>query len=631
MGELLKRVSLILSVVCIVVTAFAQNKSEVRATWLTNVDSNVLSSDQNISEAMDYLASIGINVVFPVVYNKGYTLYPSTIMGNHFNASVLPNSPFVNRDFLDRLVIEAHRNGIEVIPWFEFGFSTSYSLNGGHILAKYPQWALKDNTGKLVVDNGFDWMSPINPEPQNFMISLITEVLDNYAVDGVQGDDRLPAMPVEGGYDSATVEIYKSEFFGAVPPTIFTNTDWMRWRADKLTQFLTRMRDSVKARGSNTILSVSPAPYYWGYAQLLQDSKSWVQQGLLDNVVPQLYQYNMSDFNYSLNTTWNDVGQYNPQAFTSGILARVGAYVVDTTFLGQMLNANRTKGANGECFFFYEALRANNNRIGLYLKNNFYQTPATLPYRNGKIWIPKATIANETDGTILKSGNWTEYLMAGFKGAIIRTSDTVNTAEIRYSFAVQNSAYYDVYTYRTPNTPWTKKANYTLYSDADSSTVTIDQSDLVKKGWFKLGTVYLSAGNKTALKLDNSQLESGKYLVADAAMLMINRKRSPDVVLGVDSKSIASANTVSNFDLSYNYPNPFNPSTKIQYRIPHKSNIELTVYDILGSKINTLVNEVQSPGNYTVVFDAKNLASGTYFYSLKIGNSTVTRKMILIK
>jgi uncharacterized lipoprotein YddW (UPF0748 family) len=627
----LRKIFKALTVVCITVVMFAQQKSEVRATWLTNVDSNVLSNDQNIADAMDYLASIGINVVFPVVYNKGYTLYPSTVMSSLFNAPVLPNSPFVNRDFLDRLVIEAHRNGIEVIPWFEFGFSTSYSLNGGHILAKFPSWALKDNTGALVVDNGFDWMSPINPEPQNFMLSLITEVLDKYNVDGVQGDDRLPAMPVEGGYDSATVAVYKAEHLGGTPPTDFNNTAWKQWRAGKLTQYLSRIRDSVKARNSNLILSVSPAPYYWGYNQLLQDSKSWVQQGLLDNVVPQLYQYNISDFNYAITTTWNDVGQYNPQVFTSGILAKVGTYVVDTTFLGQMMTASRTKGANGECFFFYEGLRANSNRVGTYIKNKFYQSPALLPYRNGKVWIPKASIVNETDAGVTQNGTWTEYLMKGYTGSIVRTGDTAAPADIRYQFTVQNAAFYDVYTYRTPNTPWTQKARYTIYSDTDSTSMLVDQSDLAKKGWYRLGTVYLSAGTKNVLRLDNSQLEPGRYLVSDAVMLMINRKRSPDVVLDVKEQFSFDAAAAEDFDLSHNFPNPFNPSTTIRYRVGERTRVTLSVYDILGKKIATLIDDVQSAGPHAVVFDAARVASGTYFYTLRAGTRSVTRKMILVK
>ena len=202
-------VSILLFFLC--VQLFAQQNQEFRATWLTNVDSYVLTTDASIVEAMNYLSSIGINVVFPVVYNKGYTVYPSTIMDSLFGVPVIPETGFQNRDFLERLVIEAHRVGIEVLPWFEFGFSSSYSLNGGHIVAKFPSWALKNNQGNLVVKNGFDWLSGINPEVQNYMLSLVMEVINKYDVDGVQGDDRLPAMPVEGGYDSVTVAIYKEK------------------------------------------------------------------------------------------------------------------------------------------------------------------------------------------------------------------------------------------------------------------------------------------------------------------------------------------------------------------------------------------------------------------------------------
>ena len=83
------------------------------------------------------------------------------------------------------------------------------------------------------------------------MLSLVTEVIDKYDVDGVQGDDRLPAMPVEGGYDSVTVAIYQSEHGGANPPNNPGDPNWKRWRADKLNEFFWRMRDSVKVRGSS--------------------------------------------------------------------------------------------------------------------------------------------------------------------------------------------------------------------------------------------------------------------------------------------------------------------------------------------------------------------------------------------
>jgi hypothetical protein len=80
-----------------------------------------------------------------------------------------------------------------------------------------------------------------------------------------------------------------------------------------------------------------------------------------------------------------------------------------------------------------------------------------------------------------------------------------------------------------------------------------------------------------------------------------------------------------------NYPNPFNPSTVISYQLPAKSIVTLKVFDVMGSEVAILANEEKDAGNYQVVFDAKKLASGIYFYTLRAKNFTSTQKMILIK
>ncbi|HVO72724.1 MAG TPA: T9SS type A sorting domain-containing protein, partial [Ignavibacteriaceae bacterium] len=75
----------------------------------------------------------------------------------------------------------------------------------------------------------------------------------------------------------------------------------------------------------------------------------------------------------------------------------------------------------------------------------------------------------------------------------------------------------------------------------------------------------------------------------------------------------------------------FNPTTKIKYSIPIQSFVTLKVYDILGRRIVTLVNEEKSAGNYKIEFDAANFSSGVYFYEIKVGNYTQMKKMILMK
>jgi hypothetical protein len=85
------------------------------------------------------------------------------------------------------------------------------------------------------------------------------------------------------------------------------------------------------------------------------------------------------------------------------------------------------------------------------------------------------------------------------------------------------------------------------------------------------------------------------------------------------------------FNLSQNYPNPFNPTTKVEFRIPKQSFVSIQLFDMLGHRINTLVNEVKSPGTYSVTIDGSTLASGMYFYIMKADNFTMSKKLVLMK
>ena len=88
---------------------------------------------------------------------------------------------------------------------------------------------------------------------------------------------------------------------------------------------------------------------------------------------------------------------------------------------------------------------------------------------------------------------------------------------------------------------------------------------------------------------------------------------------------------VSEYTLKQNYPNPFNPSTRIAFSIPNSSFASLQVFDILGNKINTLINGELTEGSYEVEFNGKGLPSGVYFYNLTTGNFSKTMKMNLLK
>jgi hypothetical protein len=122
----------------------------------------------------------------------------------------------------------------------------------------------------------------------------------------------------------------------------------------------------------------------------------------------------------------------------------------------------------------------------------------------------------------------------------------------------------------------------------------------------------------------------------DSAMVNVTSSSNIDSINfhlyrgSVGIKQISSV-VPSEYKLYQNYPNPFNPRTRIQYSVVSSKNVSLIVYDILGKEVETLVNEKQSPGVYEVTFNAGNLSSGIYFYTLISGDFKATKRFVLIK
>ncbi|MBK8983186.1 MAG: T9SS type A sorting domain-containing protein [Ignavibacteria bacterium] len=106
-----------------------------------------------------------------------------------------------------------------------------------------------------------------------------------------------------------------------------------------------------------------------------------------------------------------------------------------------------------------------------------------------------------------------------------------------------------------------------------------------------------------------------------------------DSFLNFKTTSIQNYNLLvaDKFELYQNFPNPFNPVTKITFSIPVSGNISIKVYDITGKEIKTLVNEFRNAGTYDTEFNGADLSSGVYYYKMETGSFTEIKKMILIK
>jgi uncharacterized lipoprotein YddW (UPF0748 family) len=339
----------------------------------------VLNSRANIEEAMEFLDAHHINAVFPVVWNDGYTLYPSEVAERQYGHRIHP--AFAGHDPLAAVVEEAHERGIAVIPWFEFGFAAGYNEQGP-ILAAHPSWAARDTAGAVLTKNGFRWMNGYKPAVQDFLLALVEEVVTTYEVDGVQGDDRLPAQPVEGGYAAFTDSLYRAQH-GRPPPAAPRDSAWMQWRADRLTDFAGRLYRTVKAVDPTLQVSWSPSVYPWSYQEYLQDWPAWVRNEHVDLLHPQVYRRSLRRYKSTLQQQHPDslgVLPSTQRRMYPGVLIQVGNYRISPSTLVKTIRTNRAQGYRGEVLFFYEGLRARQGQLADTLRATVYQKPAPLPF-----------------------------------------------------------------------------------------------------------------------------------------------------------------------------------------------------------------------------------------------------------
>jgi uncharacterized lipoprotein YddW (UPF0748 family) len=331
-----------------------QAQAPVHGVWITNVDSQVLFSKDSIKRAVDVCKKNGINTIFTVVWNKGRTLYPSKVMKHTFDLEI--DEQLIGRDPLREMIDAAHQQNIKVFAWFEFGFSADAYGKGVHILPKKPNWAALGKDGQVVVKNGFRWMNALDPVVQDFMLSLICEVVKKYPdLDGIQGDDRLPAMPSEAGYNPETLREFMSETKTTQVPEPLDST-WVDWRAQRLNLFMKKIFTEVKRINPKSVVSMSPSLYPWSKEQYLQDWPTWVREGWVEMVCPQVYRYKFDAYQREISKLLTQIPVDKHGILFPGVLLKVGKYKPSPEFLDQMIQENRKRGIMGEVFFFYEGL-----------------------------------------------------------------------------------------------------------------------------------------------------------------------------------------------------------------------------------------------------------------------------------
>ncbi|WP_448533003.1 glycoside hydrolase family 10 protein [Parathermosynechococcus lividus] len=329
----------------------AQGMAPIRGVWLTANDMPMLRDRPRLEAALNDLQRLNFNTLYPVVWNSGYVSFPSA------TATHLGIQPFVLQgvqgyDILRELTEQAHCRNLLVIPWFEFGFMVPET---SELAIAHPDWltqGVNGETTRLTAAGEVAWLNPLHPEVQSFLTNIVLEVLRQYPVDGIQFDDHL-SLPTEFGYDAYTRRLYEQETKKPVPANP-RDEAWMRWRADKLTAFVKSLRQRVKQEFPHAIFSVSPTTLPTAYQSFLQDWPQWVAQEIPDEVVVQVYRYNLPSFVQQL--AQPELLQAQAKIPTAvGVLTGLRTNPVPIELVDAKVEAAQRSGF-GVSFFFYETL-----------------------------------------------------------------------------------------------------------------------------------------------------------------------------------------------------------------------------------------------------------------------------------
>jgi uncharacterized lipoprotein YddW (UPF0748 family) len=357
------------------------NRSEIRGVWITNIDSDVLFDRTRLSNSISQLQKLNFNTLYPVVWNWGYSLYPSKVAAQEVGQAMMPKKSIetllgrslppkeglAGRDVLKEIVDLAkptlrergHRAQMAVIPWFEFGFMTTAPSDpaGSDLAKRHPQWLTQKADGSTINKEGAHervWLNPLHPEVQKFIKSLLVEVVKNYAVDGVQLDDHF-GYPYQYGYDPFTVKLYQSEHQGKNPPADAKDVEWTNWRADKVTAFMKDLFKDIKKANPRAILSVSPNPQEFSKEFFLADWAAWERAGLVEELVIQLYRNDLARFISEMQKPEVQRAKTHiPVAI--GVLAGLKPRPIALQQIQEQVEAIRQEKLAGVSFFFYETL-----------------------------------------------------------------------------------------------------------------------------------------------------------------------------------------------------------------------------------------------------------------------------------
>ncbi|RYG04398.1 MAG: hypothetical protein EOO02_06240 [Chitinophagaceae bacterium] len=373
----------------------AQPKYEFRAAWIATVDNidwptrgnyNTESQKQEFIRLLDMHQRNGMNAVIAQIRPCTDAFYPSALEPwSEWLTGKQGKAPFPYYDPLQFMIEETHKRGMEFHAWCnpyraEFNIGKS-SIAPDHITKKHPEWFLSYG-GKKYFDPG-------NKDAQQFVVSVIRDVVSRYDVDAIHFDDyfypyRLPGkeFPDQDSYTKSG--------------TSLTKDDWRRSNVDSI---IVHLNKAIKEENPTCRFGISPFGVWrnkdkdpegsntkagvTNYDDLYADILLWLKQGWIDYVAPQIYwEIGHPAAPFEVLVDWWSKHTYGKHCYIGLAIYRAGSNTAwkDKTQLPRMLNAMRSyPEIQGAIYFSSRSFEKNPNGWNDSLQNNFYKYPAVIP------------------------------------------------------------------------------------------------------------------------------------------------------------------------------------------------------------------------------------------------------------
>jgi uncharacterized lipoprotein YddW (UPF0748 family) len=368
--------------------AVAADSSLRKGIWLTHVGSSVFQSRANLESALVNIKRAGFNTVYPVIWNKGYTTFPSESLRTFAGVSIDPQ--FQGRDPLREIIEinESRQLGLKVIPWFEYGLKVVFgaarnpsqpdprdlvSLNPIAKSARDRGLLLRRNNGsEMWFDSGnghfFGFFNPLSQPVRDLLNGIAKEVTSRYNVAGFQIDDHF-SMHAEFGYNPELRQAYSSYLrqknlsqydLGISYPVGSREAEvqkkmWSSWRADQVIDAARELGRNVPANSSNFVYQISPAGEIgFSFGRWLQNWRSLVHDRIAGEFAVQVYREDMASFTRLIDDDSIRVSRTRAVA-SIGIFAGYKGKPRPTTLLVNQVRAAFSRGM-GVNFFFYDTL-----------------------------------------------------------------------------------------------------------------------------------------------------------------------------------------------------------------------------------------------------------------------------------